>query len=163
MIAEHPRLCQCGGLIRASGQIRIQVHDAASGRLTREIRTHNLMVSTGLAFMIDRAKGDTFNIANFFAVGTGANPPAASDTLLISEVFRAQIATSRRIGSNQWEVKGFVASGQANGYSLQEFGIFAVFDPNTGPMLVRLIHSPINKNTSSTVTYIWTGTFTAAA
>lgn len=161
MTGHAPQLCTCGG-IRLSGQIRIQVHDADSGRLTREIRTHNLMVNTGLAFLIDRAKGDTFNIANFFAVGTGPRTPAATDTLLDAEVFRSQIATSRRIGSNLWEVKGFVASGQANGYSLQEFGLFAVFDPNTGPMLVRLVHSPITKNTSSTITYIWNGTFTAA-
>lgn len=145
-----------------AGQVLIQVHDVATGRLTREIRTHNLIVNTGLAFLIDRAKGDQFNVANYFAVGELANAPAATDTALASEVFRTQIATSRRIGSNQWEVKGFVASGQANGYTLQEFGIFGTFETNAGPMLCRLIHSPITKNTSSTITYIWTATFAAA-
>lgn len=145
-----------------AGRVLIQVHDVATGRLTREIRTHNLIVNSGLAFLIDRAKGDQFNIANFFAVGNVNNPPAATDTILASEVFRSQIATSRRIGSTQWEVKGFVASGQANGYTLNEFGVFATFEPNSGPMLCRLIHSPITKNTSSTITYIWTGTLTAA-
>lgn len=160
MIAELDRALGSG--LTMAGRVLIQVHDVATGRLTREIRTHNRIVDSGLAFLIDRAKGDQFNIANFFAVGNLATPPAATDTLLASEVFRSQIATSRRIGSNQWEVKGFVASGQANGYTLSEFGIFAVFDVNTGPMLCRLIYSPITKNTSSTITYIWTGTLTAS-
>lgn len=151
-----------GSRLTMSGRVLIQVHDAATGRLLQELRTRNLIVNSGLAFLIDRGKGDTFNIANFFAVGTGNNPPAATDTLLGSEVFRTQIATSRRIGSNQWEIKGFVASGQANGYTLQEFAVFGVPDANTGPMLCRLIYSPISKNTSSTITYIWTGTLAAA-
>lgn len=147
--------------IGIAGRVEIQEHDARTGQLIRTIRTHNLMVNTGLAFLIDRAKGDTSSIANYFAVGTAVNPPAATDTLLAAEVFRTQIATSRRIGLNQWEVKGFVASGQANGHTLVEFGIFASSDTNGMPMLCRLIHGPITKNTSSTITYIWTGTFTA--
>lgn len=153
---------ELGSLLTMSGRVVIEVRDAQSGALTQGLQTRNLIVNTGLAFLIDRAKGDQFNIANFFAVGDSATPPAATDTLLASEVFRSQIATSRRIGSNQWEVKGFVASGQANGYTLREFGVFATFDPNSGPMLCRLIHSPITKNTSSTITYIWTGTLAAS-
>lgn len=148
--------------IGVSGRVEIQVHDSKSGQLVQTIRTKNLIVNDGLAFLIDRAKGDTGQIANYFAAG-GASPslPAATEQLLLNEVFRTQIATSRRIGSNQWEVKGFVSSGQANGNTLSEFGIFASPDYNTGPMICRLVHLGIVKNSSVTVTYIWTGTFTA--
>lgn len=143
------------------GRVVIRVEDAQSGQLVRLIRTHNLIVNDGLAFLIDRAKGDTGLIANYFAVGNHNTAPTATDQTLGGEVFRSQISTSRRIGFNQWEVKGFVASGQANGYPLQEFGIFASPDTNTGPMIAHVIHSLINKTTSVTVTYIWTGTLTA--
>lgn len=148
--------------IGMSGRCEIQVRDAHSGALKRAIFTKNLIVNDGLAFLIDRAKGDTFLIANFFAVG-GYSPssPAPTEQLLGGEVFRTQIATSRRIGSNQWQVKGFVASGQANGNNLSEFGIFASPNPNEGPMICRLVHLAIPKTTAVTVTYIWTGTLTA--
>lgn len=147
-----------------SGRVCIQEHDASTGRLLREQRTNNLIVNAGLAFLIDAAKGDTVLRANFFAVGESPTTAAATQTGLISEVFRTQVATSRRPGGSQtqWEVKGFLSSGQANGYTLQEFGLFASPDPNTGPMLCRLIYSPISKNVSTTVTYIWTGTFSAS-
>jgi hypothetical protein len=150
-----------GSRLHLSGRVTILVHDAESGKLTRLIRTHNKIVDDGLAFLIDRAKGDTFQTANYFAVGNHATAPSATDQTLHGEIFRAQISTSRRIGNNQWEVKGFVASGQANGYPLQEFGIFANGETNGKPMLARLVYPIINKTVSSTVTYIWTGTFTA--
>lgn len=145
------------------GRVEILVHEADSGRVRRTIETHNLIVNAGLAFVLDCIKGDTFNRANYFAVGADVTPPAPADTGLINEVFRGQVSTSRRPtgSSDQLIITCFLNSGQANGYALQEFGIFAHQDANTGPMLCRLTHSSITKNVATAVTYIWTGTLAA--
>lgn len=159
LIQQHRRL---GDRLVMRGAADIIEADALTGRvLSRQTRT-NLIVDAGLAFIIDRLKGDTFSIASYFAVGTNVTAAAPTQTGLINEVFRAQVTTSRRLGNTQLRITCFIASGQANGYTLQEFGIFGHPDTNTGPMLCRLVYNPITKNTSSTITYIWTGTLAAA-
>lgn len=144
------------------GRARIIERWAATGRIKRVQAVDNLIVNAGLAFIIDRLKGDTFSTAGYFAVGTNVTPAADTQTGLINEVFRAQVTTSRRLGDTQLRITCFIASGQANGYTLQEFGIFGHPDTNTGPMLCRLVNGAVVKNVSTTITYIWTGTLAAS-
>lgn len=144
------------------GRGRIIERCAKTGRILRVQVADNLIVDSGLAFLIDRLKGDTFNTASYFAVGTNATPAAPTQTGLISEVFRTQVTASRRVGNNQLRITGFLTSGMANGNALQEFGIFGHPDTNTGPMLCRLVHGSVTKNVSTQITYIWTGTLAAS-
>lgn len=152
-LIEHP--------VGLMGRLEALVHEARTGRLLGTIRTKNLIVNDGLAFFIDRAKGDQVTIANWWAVGSQVTTPAATEQTLGSEKYRQQISTSRRIGFNQYEVKTFLGSTAANGWDLQECGLFASPLDNTGPMICRMTHNLITKTASITITYIWTGTLTA--
>jgi hypothetical protein len=153
LLAEH---------IRPSGRCTILVHDAKTGCLLSQQRVQNKVVDDGVVWIMDRIIGNVTSVANFFAVGTDATPAAATQQTLITEVYRAFVATSTPPDPSDYtlEIKSFLFSDVANGHTLKEFGIFANGDTNGTPMLCRLTHGNIVKTTAVAVTYIYQLTLT---
>jgi hypothetical protein len=144
------------------GRCTILVHDAQTGLLLSEQRVKNKLVDDGVVFIMERIIGNINSTANLFAVGTDATPAAATQQTLISEVYRAFVATSTPPDPSDYtlEIKSFLFSDVANGHTLKEFGLFADPAPNSTPMLCRLTHGNIVKTTAVAVTYIYQLTLT---
>jgi hypothetical protein len=139
--------------------VKILVHDAATGDLLDTITTKNLIVTTGLQQLIDLAKGDSTATISYGAVGTSATAAAAGQTSLLAEVFRGAITASNRSGVI-WTITMYLSSTQANGNTLTEFGEFTA--AALGVMFARITHTAIVKTSSITVTYLHTVTASAS-
>lgn len=142
------------------GHVRAVVRDARTNDVLRVIRTQNLVVNAGLDLIGDMLIESTAVGLNFFAVGTDNTGPAAGDTTLGAEVYRAAITTAVRTSPGVITITMFVPTTAANGSSLVEIGLFTL--SSAGTMFSRAIHSSITKTASVTVTYQWTITFSAS-
>lgn len=140
--------------------VEILVHDAKTRKLLDTIKTHNLIVTTGIQQIIDLCRGDSIAAFGYGAVGTVSTPAAPGNTALGAEVFRQPLTASNRTGSI-WTITMYLSSTQANGNALREFGEFTT-PAVGGAMLARIVHGLINKTTSVTVTYLHTITVTAS-
>ena len=134
--------------------VEILVHDANTGQLIDRMRYHNLVPLAGRNAIRDFLFSGTAggNISHF-AFGTGLSDPAASDTALQAEVYRAAI-TKKISNTGQVQYQQFLSSSQCNGYSLTEAGIFN--NSVGGTLFARVKHQAIAKTASITVTYNWT-------
>jgi hypothetical protein len=139
--------------IRLAHNVEIQVRSSRTGRLLRRLRTHNKIVTTGLQQLIDLAIGANQATFSYGAVGTNGTAADAAQTALLGEVFREALTANTRNGV-VWTVTLYLAATQANGNTLQEFGEFT--DNVSGLMLGRIVHTPIAKTVSITITYLHT-------
>jgi hypothetical protein len=119
---------------------------------TQEVR--NLVVDAGLNLLRDRLAGTSSAYATHLAVGTGTTAASAAQTTMVTEVFRDAL-TSTTTASKAVTFKYYLASGSANGNTLQEIGLFTA--SSGGTMIARaVLVSPIVKTASVTVTFSWT-------
>ncbi len=140
------------GIAPAQVNLEIAVTDAESGEVLQEIRVHNLVTTAGRNLIRDLLGNDGVSGLTHFAVGTNSTAPALSDTALKAEVFRDQI-TQRIDSSNQLQIKQYLSSQQANGYTLREAGLFNA--GSGGTLYARAVHVAIAKSASIAVTYTW--------
>lgn len=114
----------------------------------------NLVVDAGLNLIRDRLAGTSSAYATHLAVGTGSTAASASQTTLVTEVFR-DVLTSTTTASKAVTLKYYLAAGSANGNTLREIGLFTA--SSGGTMIARaLLASSIVKTSSVTVTFTWT-------
>lgn len=141
--------------------VKIEVHDAATGELLHEQAHHNLVVDAGLNLLRDWLDGDAPTPPSHLAVGTGSTAPAASQTALVAEVHR--LAITQKVGtvSKVQTYKTYLPSTAANGSTLAEAGLF---NASSGPvMFARTLISPtIVKTSAIQVTFTWDVTLAAA-
>ena len=84
-----------GGKLK--GRVGIKLIDE-SGNIKHEQDVNNLVVNNGLNFILEAMNGDTSDIMDFIAIGSGTSSAAAGDTALQTEVTRVQMS-SRSISS----------------------------------------------------------------
>lgn len=141
--------------------------DAKTGRITKQIKAHNLAVTTGLNSIASRLSG-TDNPANvkgtitYCAVGTGTTAPAAGDTTLETELYRKQVSV-RSVTGNTAKFRTFYNTSEANG-ALKEAGLFgddATATADTGTLFCRLAINK-TKTGTETLTLDWEVTVAAA-
>ena len=138
------------------GQLTTTVRDAATGRIIREVTNDNIVTDDGLVHMSE-ILGGLLDFMTHMAVGTGVVLPSASDSALDTEVFRNLIA--RRVPTTaNLRMQMFLGTGDANGFTLSEAGIFNA--ATGGTMFSRVLISPtIAKTGAITVTLTWDFTF----
>ena len=78
----------------------------------------------------------------YFALGTGTTPDSSNDTALENEVFRKEI-TEIEESATSVLFRCYLATTEANGYTLTEFGIFD--SASNGRMLFRKVFGGITK------------------
>jgi hypothetical protein len=128
--------------------VEISILDVETGALIDKIQKHNLVTLSGRNFIRDLLNRDVPGL-NYFAVGTGTAAPAATNIALGTEIMRGTLTSTTKTDGSL-NVKYYLTSGNANGSSLTEAGLFS----NT-TLFARLTHTAINKTASIAVTYSW--------
>jgi len=142
------------------------------GRLIIEIRDNqncikelceidNLVVNTGLAYIISRMVGTAKNVMSHMAVGSGTTSAAAGDTSLETQIGSRKALDSTTIAGSNNEKVVYVATfspGEGTG-AITEAGIFNA--STSGDMLCRTVFAVVNKAADDTMVITWTITVSA--
>lgn len=147
--------------LKLSGQVNIVVTDKNGNvKDSREIK--NLVVDSGLAFIISRMVNTSKVAMSHMALGAGTNAAAAGQTDLTSMLgAREGIDSTTILGTNNEKVQ-YVATfepGDATG-AVTEAGIFN--DATAGDMLCRTVFPVVNKAADDQMAVTWTITLAAA-
>ena len=134
--------------------------DARSGRITDQIKVHNLAVNTGLYSIASRLSGvdipeNVKSTITYCAVGTGTDAPAAGDTELQTENTRKQVSV-RSVSDAVAKFRTYFNTSDANAV-LKEAGLFgddATSTPDSGTLFCRLAINK-TKTDAETLTIDW--------
>jgi hypothetical protein len=146
--------------LKMVGQVNLVLKDK-DGNVKEEREIKNLVVNTGLAFIISRMAGTTKAVMSHMALGSSTTAAAAAQTDLISMLgAREAIDTTTISGTNNEKIV-YVSSfeaGDATG-AVTEAGIFNA--ATAGDMLCRTVFPVINKQADDTMAITWTLTLSA--
>lgn len=140
--------------IKAIGVVSFELFDE-NGAL-KESGSNNLVVDSGLAYIMSRVKDATANVMSHLAVGTSSTATADAQTTLISEIARISLTSTTIVTTNvTGDSVQYVATftpGVATG-ALTEAGLFNA--GAAGTMLARTVFPVINKGDLDTLTITW--------
>lgn len=125
----------------------------ASGQ-TEVVHVENLVVDTGLNYIVSRMMDASLPVMSHIGVGEGLTPSAHEDTTLEAEIGRAALS-STAVEDNKIVYAVTFVPGVATG-AITEAGIFN--DATDGVMLSRTVFPVINKQISDTMSISWTVT-----
>lgn len=144
-----------GGKLK--GRVGIKLIDK-DGNIKDQKDVNNLVVNSGLNFILQAMNGDTADVMDYIAIGSGTTAAAAGDTTLGTEVVRVQM-DSRSIASN---VISFSASYGA-GIGTATIAEAGIFDASSGgDMLCRVQFGSIVKEAADSLVINWDLTLTAS-
>lgn len=147
--------------LKLAGALEIVLYDE-NGQVKQTETIKNLVVNTGLAFIISRMVGVSKNTMSHMAVGSGSTAVAATDTTLGSQLgSRVALDSSTISGTNNEKVIYVTTFGAGAGTgAITEAGIFNA--STSGDMLCRTVFSVVNKGASDTMVITWTITLSAS-
>lgn len=114
----------------------------------------NLVVDTGLNFIVSRMKDATATAMSHMAIGSGTTAAAAADAALGSELGRVSL-TSTTVTDNTVTYVASFPAGTGTG-AVTEAGLFNA--SSAGTMLCRTVFPVVNKQTGDSMTITWTVT-----
>ncbi|WP_396189624.1 hypothetical protein [Flavobacterium sp.] len=140
--------------IKAKGTLTLVLTDEHGN--VKEQNEHNLVVSTGLAYIASRMKDTTASVMSHMGVGAGTTAAAAGDTALGSQLGRVAldsttIVTTTATNDSIQYVATFPA-GTGTG-AVTEAGVFN--NSTGGTMLCRTVFPVINKGALDQLTITW--------
>ena len=147
--------------LKLSGQLNIVLKDKA-GNIKENIDTKNLVVNTGLAYIVSRMVGTTKTVMTHMAVGSGTTAAAATQRDLVTLLGSREALDSTTISGTNDEKVVFVSSFEAGDGTgaVTEAGLFNA--ATGGDMLCRTVFSVVNKAADDTMAITWTITLSAA-
>lgn len=112
----------------------------------------NLVVNGGLDLLARAVESNAVDTQiTYLALGSSATAAAATDTALGSEQFRKQVtAYTTGITTGEVTVTTYIAPGEANAFTINEFGWFAedaTGTANSGTMVARVVQNETKNNT----------------
>lgn len=131
----------------------IEARDAKTGKVLHKQAVHNKIPNIGLTSILNLLSGTGQLPIAYFAVGSGNVAPAAGDTALGTERYRAATA-SEVVSGSTLTVSFVLGTGSANGYTLTEAGLFDL--SSGGDLFARITYAGVAKTSSITLTYTWT-------
>jgi hypothetical protein len=141
--------------LKASGALRVVVTDA-SGNVKEDVQLKNLVVNTGLNFIVSRMKDATATAMSHMELGTGTTAAAAADTALGAAISGSrQALTSTTVSTNTITYVASFGAGVGTG-AVTESGIFNA--SSSGTMLCRTVFPVVNKQAGDSMTVTWTVT-----
>lgn len=147
--------------IKLSGQLTIVLKDKAGNvKETRVVK--NLIVNTGLAYIISRMVNTSKAVMTHMALGSSTTAAAAGQTDLITTVGSREALDSSTISGSNNEKVVYVSTfeaGDATG-AITEAGIFN--SSSGGDMLCRTVFSVVNKAADDAMSVTWTITLAAS-
>lgn len=138
--------------IKAKGDVKIELTRADGSVESQEI--HNLVVDTGLAFIVSRMKDASATAMTHMAIGSGSTAAAAGNTGLGTELGRVAL-TSTTPSANTIQYVASFPAGTGTG-SVQEAGILNA--ASGGTMLCRTVFGLVTKAAGDSMTITWTVT-----
>ena len=147
--------------LKLSGQLNIVLKDKA-GNIKEQREEKNLVVNSGLAFIVSRMTGTSKAVMSHMALGSGTTAAAASQTDLVSLLGSREVLDSSTIAGSNNEKVVYVSAfeaGDATG-AVTEAGIFNA--ASSGDMLCRTVFSVVNKAADDTMSVTWTITLAAS-
>jgi hypothetical protein len=138
--------------LKAKGDVKIEITRADGTKETKEIK--NLVVSTGLNYIVSRMKDATATAMSHMAIGSGNAAAAAGNTGLGTELGRVAL-TSTTVSNNTIQYVASFGAGVGTG-SITEAGIFNA--NSSGTMLCRTVFGVVTKDTGDSMTVTWTVT-----
>jgi hypothetical protein len=147
--------------LKMRGEVGIVLKGSdGSVKETRNIK--NLVVNTGLAYIISRMVGTSKNVMSHMGLGAGTTAAAAGDTALESALgSRIALDSTTIAGANNEKVVyvATFAAGAGTG-AVTETGIFNAV--TSGDMLCRTVFAVVNKAADDTMEITWTITLSAS-
>lgn len=141
--------------IKAEGRLSVVV-TGSDGKVKEELNFDNLVVSTGLAFIVSRMKDTTAGAMTHMALGTGTTPALAGNTTLQSEMGSARATlASTNVTGNAITYTATFGAGVGTG-AVTEAGIFNA--NASGTMLCRTVFPVVNKQVDDSMVITWTVT-----
>jgi hypothetical protein len=146
--------------LKLTGRLNI-VLKAPDGTVKDSREVDNLVVNTGLAFIVSRMVGTSSNVMSHMGVGTGTTAAAAGNTALETALgSRKSLDSTTIAGSNNEQVVyvATFAAGESTG-AITEAGVFNA--STSGTMLCRTVFSVVNKGAADSLVITWTITLAA--
>lgn len=141
--------------LKATGQLRV-VLEGPNGEVKEDVLLKNLVVDTGLNFIVNRMKDAAAAVMSHMSLGTGTTAAAAANTTLETEISGSRVAlTSTTVTANQITYIASFAAGVGTG-AVTEAGIFNA--SSGGTMLCRTVFPVVNKQAGDSMTVTWTVT-----
>lgn len=141
--------------LKATGELRV-VLSGPDGQVKEDVLLRNLVVNTGLNFIVNRMKEAVADVMSHMSLGTGTTAAAAANTTLETEISGSRVAlTSTTVAANQITYIASFAAGVGTG-AVTEAGIFNA--STSGTMLCRTVFPVVNKQAGDSMTVTWTVT-----
>lgn len=137
--------------LKATGIVNIKQYNS-TGNLIKDFTVDNLVVDSGINFIINRMYSNVENPMSHMAIGGLFGTPVPTETTLGSEITRVALTSTTVVGNSIVFVATFGA-GVGTGL-IQEAGIFNA--ATSGTMLNRVSFGSVNKNSSDTIVITWT-------
>lgn len=139
--------------LKAKGQLHV-VLTSADGSVKEDHLLPNLVVTSGLNFIVSRMKDATDSAMSHMSVGTGTTAAAAGNTTLEAEIAGSRVAlTSTTLGAGQIVYVASFAAGVGSG-AISESGIMNA--SSAGTLLCRTVFPVVNKQADDSMTITWT-------
>lgn len=115
-------------------------------------RFPNLVVNSGLDLLARAIESNAIDTQiTYLALGSDATAAAPGDTTLGNEQFRKQVtAYTTGVSTGEVTTTAYVSPGEANGFSIEEFGWFAedaTATADSGTLVARVAQSETKNNT----------------
>lgn len=146
--------------LKLSGALSIVLTDK-DGNVKDSREVKNLVVNTGLAYIISRMVGTSKSVVSHMALGAGTSAAAASQTDLVSMLGSREPLDSTTITGTNLEKVQYISTfepGDATG-AVTEAGLFNA--ASGGDMLCRTVFPVVNKAADDQMAITWTITLSA--
>ena len=142
--------------LKVRGDLRV-VLTGPDGQVKDERDLKNLVVDTGLNFIVNRMKDATASVMSHMSLGDQDTAAVAGNSTLASEISGSRVALSSTAitANNQITYVANFAAGVGTG-AVKESGIFN--GSTGGTMLCRTTFPVVNKQAGDSMTVTWTVT-----
>jgi hypothetical protein len=136
--------------LKASGSLNILITRADGS--TESTQVKNLVVNSGLNYIVSRMKDTTLGAMSHMAVGSGSTAAAGGNTALGTELGRVAL-TSTTVSTNTIEYVALFPAGTGTG-TVTEAGVFN--NSSGGTMLCRTVFGVVTKDVGDSMSITWT-------
>jgi hypothetical protein len=137
--------------LKVRGNLEIVLQDK-TGKVKKKKKYKNLVVSTGLGFIVSRMKDSSEGAMSHIGLGSGTTAAASDQTGLVSDVGNRNAIGTPTLSGGSISYSAIFGVNEATG-SLTEAGIFNA--SSAGTMLCRTVFPVINKQATDTMTVNW--------
>lgn len=137
--------------LKLKGELQVVLTKADGSEETHDFK--NLVVDTGLNFIVSRMDGTTDGVMSHMELGEGTTAAASTDTALEAAIAGSRTAlTSSDVADNTITYVATFGAGVGTG-AVTEAGLFN--DPSAGTMLCRTVFPVVNKQAGDSMTVTW--------